>query len=312
MQQALIKRWLKDPIRRAFARLGYTILPTVTLGAISRERDELLRRAMRESGLEKLLGTNRPGDGVDYQSVMAQHGFRAAFGDLEPEFLPLMESVRPYTMTSVERMYLLYKCAEYMAKARIPGDMLECGVWRGGSMMLAAGTLMRFGDLSRTLHLFDTFEGHPKPGSVHDVDLWGTRAMDQWASQRKTDETSDWARISIEEVRSNMALTGYPMEKVKLVKGMVEKTAAPNVPQALSLLRLDTDWYASTKVGLEVFWPRLVRGGVLIVDDYGHYQGQRKAVDEFFAGRPQLLHRVDYGCRVIVKFEDSAGAARVP
>ena len=293
-------RWLKDTVRAMLKRAGYTVLPTETLQALEKERDALQRRAMRDSGLEKLLGASDAKED-DYQVRMAQHAFRAAYDDLEPEFLPLMESVRPYTMTSVERMYLLYKCAEYVAKARVPGDILECGVWRGGSMMLVARTLLQAGDRGRTLHLFDTYEGHPKPDSAHDVDLWGGRAIDQWQSVRTSDESSDWAKVSTDEVRANMALTGYPMDKVRLVKGMVEKTAAANAPAALSLLRLDTDWYASAKVGLETFWPRLATGGVLIIDDYGHYRGQRKAVDEYFAGHPELLHRVDYGCRAIVK-----------
>ena len=302
-------RWLKNAIRGMLARLGYTVLSTAAYDAMSKEREELFRRVTRDSGLDKLLGTTGGGaDPHDYQTMMASHSIKVGYDDLEPEFRPLMNSVRAYTMTSVERMYLLYKSAEYLARARIAGDMLECGVWKGGSMMLLASTLLSLGDKERTLYLFDTYEGHPKPASAHDVDLWGNRAMDQWADLRKTDETSDWAKVSIEEVRDNMARTGYPMDKVKLVKGMVEKTAASNVPRALSLLRLDTDWYESAKVGLETFWPRLVKGGLLIIDDYGHYQGQRKAVDEFFAERPQLLHRVDYGCRVIVKIEEAAGA----
>ena len=295
-------QWLKDAVRAVLRRLGYTVMPTVTYLAMAKERDQLLRRVMQDSGLEKLLGEGGVEEGRDdYQKMMARHSVKAGYEDLEPAFRPLMESVRAYTMTSVERMYLLYKCAEYLAKARIPGDLLECGVWRGGSMMLLARTLLQSGDTSRTLHLFDTYEGHPEPDSTHDVDLWGNRAAEEWARQRKAGDPAGWARVSIEEVRKNMALTGYPMEKVRLVKGMVEWTAAGNAPQALALLRLDTDWYASSKVGLEVFWPRLAVGGVLIVDDYGHSQGQRKAVDEYFAGSAQLLHRIDYSCRAIVK-----------
>lgn len=265
-------RRFKGSIRRAFQRLGFTIMRTSAYAA-----------------------------GLDYQAMMASNNLRAAFEDLEREFRPLMESVRPYTMTSVERMYHLYKSARYLSEAKVKGDMLECGVWRGGSMMLVAKTLLELGDTGRTLHLFDTYEGHPKPDSNIDVDMWGNRAVDEWKSLRKTDETSDWARVSIDEVRANMESTGYPMDKVNLVKGMVENTAAPHAPESLSLLRLDSDWYASSKVALEVFWPRLVKGGVLIVDDYGHYKGQRKAVDEYFAASPQLLHRVDYSCRAIVK-----------
>jgi O-methyltransferase len=263
---------IKGSIRRAIQRLGFTIMRTSAYGS-----------------------------GLDYQAMMASNNLKAAFDDLEPEFLPLMESVRPYTMTSLERMYHLYKSTRYLVEAKVKGDLLECGVWRGGSMMLVAKTLLEMGDTERTLHLYDTYEGHPKPDSEVDVDMWGNRAVDEWKSLRKTDETSDWGRVSIDEVRANMESVGYPMEKVKLVKGMVENTAASHPPEQLALLRLDSDWYASSRVALEVFWPRLVPSGVLVVDDYGHYKGQRKAVDEFFAGNPQLLHRVDYSCRAVVK-----------
>lgn len=238
---------------------------------------------------------------TDFQLIMAHQSLLASFDDLDPAFRPFMEFVKPYTMTSVERLYDLYKSVEYICKAKIPGDMLECGVWRGGSMMLVAKTLVAVGDTSRTLYLFDTYEGHPKPDVEEDVDLWGNRAVDDWVKHRKTDESSDWAYVSIDEVRANMESTGYPMDKVVLVKGMVESTATTPTSPHFSMVRLDTDWYASAKISLETFWPRLSRGGVLIVDDYGHYRGQRKAVDEYFAKIPVKLNRVDYSCRSIVK-----------
>lgn len=292
-------RRLKSPIRRAFNQLGFTVIRTSAYTALRRERDELIQRAFALEGVRS--GGEASVDGADHQAMMAYHILKAGFDDLDEQFRPLTDSVKPFTMTSVERMYHLYNAARYLSQAKVAGDMLECGVWRGGSMMLVAKTLLEAGDTGRTLHLFDTYEGHPKPDSKLDVDMWGNRAVDEWIDLRKTDETSDWARVTIDEVRANMQSTGYPMDKVKLVKGMVEKTAAANVPEKLALLRLDTDWYASAKVSLEVFWPRLVVGGVLIVDDYGHYKGQRKAVDEFFSGNPQLLHRIDYSCRAIVK-----------
>ena len=266
-------RFARQLIHRALNQLGYTITKTVEFDALC----------------------------TDYQLRMLQQSLMASFTDLDPGFRPVVDFVKPYTMTSLERMYDLYKSVEYLSRAAVPGDMLECGVWRGGSMMLVARTLLAMGDTSRTLYLFDTYEGHPKPDPEHDVDLWGTSAIHVWANHRKTDETSDWAYVSIDKVRSNMELTGYPIDKVVLVKGMVEKTATTHAPETLSLIRLDTDWYASAKISLETFWPRLSRGGVLIIDDYGHYRGQRKAVDEFFATAPVLLHRVDYSCRTIVK-----------
>lgn len=237
---------------------------------------------------------------IDYQLLSARNAAALGSIDFDPAFLPIMERVKSYTMTSVERMFALYKSVEYIVKAGVSGDMLECGVWRGGSMMLVAETLRSLNDTTRTLYLFDTFDGHPKPDPKNDIDLYGNSIPDE-AKNRTSDEGSDWCCVSIDEVRANMASTGYPMKNVMLVKGPVEKTAAANAPQLLSLLRLDTDWYASAKIELEVFWPRLSRKGLLIIDDYGHYPSQRRAVDEYFVKSPVMLNRVDYSCRVVVK-----------
>lgn len=124
-----------------------------------------------------------------------------------------------------------------------------------------------------------------------------------WKHHKKTKETSDWAYVSIDEIRANMLSTGYPMQNVVLVKGMIEKAAAVSAPEHLVLLRLDTDWYESTRVALDVMYPRLSDDGVLIADDYGHYLGQPKALDEYFerVATFPLLTRVDYSCRLAIK-----------
>ena len=105
-------------------------------------------------------------------------------------------------------------------------------------------------------------------------------------------------------MRANLARTGYPADKLVLVEGLLEETArdAKSLDK-LALLRLDTDWHASTKAGLEHLYPHLVSGGVLILDDYGHYQGQRSAVDDYLntTREPILLNRIDYSCRLGVK-----------
>ncbi|MDB5362934.1 MAG: hypothetical protein JWO51_4231 [Rhodospirillales bacterium] len=240
---------------------------------------------------------------ADYQVLMAEQDLMANFKDLDPAFFPLVEPVKPFTMTSIPRLHDLFKTVEYLVKASVPGDMLECGVWRGGSMMMVAKTLVAMGDTSRRLYLYDTYAGHPKPDADKDVCLWGNRAVDAWITYSKTDGTSEWAAVSVEEVRDNMASTGYPMDKVTLVKGKVEDTAPVTFPDTVALVRLDTDWYESTRVALDVFWPRLSRRGVLIADDYGHYLGQREAIDRYFADNPVLLHRIDYSCRSIVKVD---------
>ena len=240
---------------------------------------------------------------TDYQILMIHQNLLVEFKDIEPDFLALYERCKPFTMTSLERLYSLHKCAEYIAAAGIAGDLAECGVWRGGSCMLMALGLIRAGDTGRHIYMYDTFEGHPRPDPDKDVDLWGNRGIDEWRRQEEAGTLGEWGVASLAEVRGNLLSTGYPAERLIFVQGMVETTVPGNTPANLALLRLDTDWYDSTRVALRHLYPKLVQGGVLIIDDYGHYRGQRQAVDEYFAeiGEKPLLHRIDYSCRVIVR-----------
>jgi len=241
---------------------------------------------------------------TDHQIIMAQQQLLAGIRDADPRFHELYERCRAYTMTSIERLYALYKSVEYIVSANIPGDFAEAGVWRGGSCMLIAETLLALGESSRRIFLFDTFAGHPRPDAEKDSDIWGNRAIDEWQRTTGDDNHGQWAYVSLEEVQANLALTGYPSDKLVFVKGMVEKTVQNvDAKGRLALLRLDTDWYGSTAAGLEHLYPRLISGGVLIIDDYGHYKGQRLAVDEYLAARkePILLNRIDYSCRLGVK-----------
>ena len=239
----------------------------------------------------------------DYQLLMIHQNLLAEFKDIEPDFLALYERCKPFTMTALERLYSLYKCVEYIAAARIAGDLAECGVWRGGSCMLMALGLIRASDDSRRIYMYDTFEGHPQPDPEKDVDLWGNRGIDEWHRQEEAGTLGEWGVASLAEVRGNLLSTGYPAERLIFVQGMVETPVPGNTPENLALLRLDTDWYESTRVALQHLYPKLAEGGVLIIDDYGHYRGQRQAVDEYFAeiGEKPLLHRIDYSCRVMVK-----------
>ena len=240
---------------------------------------------------------------IDYQVLMKQQDENAKFRDADAPFMALYERVKQFSMTSLERLYAMYKATEYVCKGGIPGSIVECGVWRGGSMMMAALTLQALGDTSRRLLLFDTVEGLPKPNPTEDVDLWGHCAYNEWTRRRLTDESSDWAHASIEEVRENLGSTGYPPEKLEFIKGMVQNTLPRTSPETIALLRLDTDWYESTVCELNHLYPHLSDGGVLIVDDYGHMRGQRKAVDEYFSSHNEvvLLNRVDYSGRVAIK-----------
>jgi O-methyltransferase len=227
---------------------------------------------------------------------------RSAFSDLTDEENAIIDRVAPYTMTSIERQIALIRSVRYVVAHKIEGSFVECGVWKGGSSMAIALTLIQEGATDREMYLFDTFEGMSPPGECD-------RAADGTPAQSYLDWDPAktglvWAVASINDVRQNMASTGYGEDHVHYIKGPVELTLplfAPNGP--IALLRLDTDWYDSTKHELVHLFPFVSNGGILIVDDYGHWQGARKAVDEYFSalGRPYFLHRIDYTGRLLVR-----------
>jgi hypothetical protein len=152
----------------------------------------------------------------------------------------------------------------------------------------------------RDLYLFDTFEGMPPPESLdklHD----GTPAVDVLASSAK--DSLYWAYATLDEVRNNMRRTGYPAERLHFVTGKVEDTIPQYAPGTIAVLRLDTDWYSSTRHELTHLYPRLQPNGVLVIDDYGWWRGSQQAVDEFFGDFEcaPLLHRIDETARACIK-----------
>jgi O-methyltransferase len=223
-----------------------------------------------------------------------------AFLDFSPEQRNIVSAVKPYTMTSDARLAALLHAVDYVVQNDIPGDIAECGVWRGGSMMTVARSLLDHGDKSRSLYLYDTFEGMPPPAEI-DRNLNSIPAAAEL--ERDAPRTGVWCYASLADVQSNILSTGYPEDKVHLIQGKVEETIPLKLPAKLALLRLDTDWYESTKHELTHLYPLLEPNGVLIIDDYGHWQGAKAAVDEYFRARGQLvyLHRIDYTGRLLVK-----------
>jgi O-methyltransferase len=229
---------------------------------------------------------------------------------LEPEFTAIYRRCREYSMTSKARMYALYKATDYVAKTATPGDIVECGVWRGGSVMLAALTLLARDESHRKLYLFDTFEGMSKPTEYDVMSGSGKAALPEWERHRRGFYDRLRQRYyrsyvaSLEKVRANVLTTGYPPENLVFVKGKVEDTIPASAPGSIALLRLDTDWYESTKHELDCLYPRLSKNGVLIIDDYGCWAGAKKAVDEYFTGRKtELVNRIDWTGRISLKTE---------
>jgi O-methyltransferase len=224
------------------------------------------------------------------------------YADLSEEDRALVRAVKPYTLTSAEAVCALADAVRHVVKQNVEGDVVECGVWRGGSMAAVARTLVALGNFDRRLYLFDTFEGMPPPGAP-DVNFEGEVAEDLYRKRNGRGGGSEWCRASEETVARVMRECGYDESKIHLVRGRVEETIPSRAPERISILRLDTDWYESTLHELEHLFPRLSRGGVVIIDDYGHWRGARRATDEFFARRTPgvYLHRVDYTVRCGVK-----------
>ncbi|MBL4889398.1 MAG: class I SAM-dependent methyltransferase [Candidatus Lindowbacteria bacterium] len=225
--------------------------------------------------------------------------------DFEEDFLQHYAQCKQYSMTSQQRMYALYQSVIYIEENKIPGSIVECGVWKGGSAMLCAAILKKRGSTSRDIYLYDTFQGMPKPSNI-DVSHDGQKAIPQWEEMQKNDY-NEWCYAKVQEVKTNMESTGYPKEKLHYVQGKVEDTLPEVLPNKISILRLDTDWYESTYHELEHLYPRLVKNGILILDDYGHWTGAKNAVQQYFKekGIHCLLNRVDYTCRITTKVEHS-------
>jgi O-methyltransferase len=226
-------------------------------------------------------------------------------GDFSPEEIALCEEVRPYTMTSPEAIVTLASAVRHLAGRKIAGAYVECGVWKGGSMMAVARTLLNLGHTDAHLYLFDTFDGMTPP-THHDVRRGGRPAQALLDEETDREDSLLWARAPLQTVKAAIGSVGYPEQRLHYVQGRVEETLPDEAPERIALLRLDTDWYASTRHELEHLWPRLQPGGILIIDDYGWWSGARTATDEFFANIacPPFLFRVDdSGRRMAVKPE---------
>ena len=210
---------------------------------------------------------------------------RAMPSDYDEAAAAILRRVESRTMTDYSKLFALVEATRYVARSGVPGDIVECGVWRGGSMQAVALALLEQGAPDRGLHLFDTFEGMTPPT---DKDRRAGVPAAEMLAARDRDHRI-WAVAGIEDVREAMREVGYPEELVHFHRGRVEDTVPDRAPARIALLRLDTDWYESTKHELEHLYERLAPGGVLIIDDYGDWEGARLATDEFLATLPEPL-----------------------
>ena len=293
----------RDITQRMLVRAVRWILdgqePGRALGFPGRLPDPLGALARRGRGALRVL---REGD-------LAPAASRTSIVTAEAADRAIIDRVAPLTMTGPERQLALLDMVAHVERAGIPGAFVECGVWRGGSVLAMALKLRQLGAPPRHLYLYDTFEGMTEPTEL-DTSPFHPPALTEWARARHEGDRAyptlfreDDALLSDEAIVQQLVDIGYPRSHIHVVVGPVEQTLPATLPERIALLRLDTDWYESTKHELEHLYPLLSRGGGLLIDDYGHWEGCARAVEEYFGNDPMgpLLQRVDYTMRMGVR-----------
>ena len=223
--------------------------------------------------------------------------WRKNIPEIDEENKYLIEFIGEYSLTPLIRRWTLIKSLHYINKKKLIGDIVECGIWRGGNLFLAKKIQDKYPkNLKRKLYGYDTFEGMPKPTFKDGIKI-------NQVYQDFKNRNEPWTKASLDDVKNSTKKLFSNIEDFNFIKGMVEDTMKDkkNLPNKISLLRLDTDLYESTKVELNILYPLLVENGVLIIDDYGDFPGCRKAVDEYFLDKEVLMTSVDKSCRVIIK-----------
>lgn len=215
--------------------------------------------------------------------------------------LKMFEKINEISLTSLPNRWSLYQSLSYIQENNIEGDIVETGVFKGANLVLINDFLNKF-NIDKKIYAYDTYEGQPKPSNL-DFDYKGNSMIKKFSNSDKKNSNSVYC--SLENVKKNIEkYSNNNLNKLIFIKGKVEETLRDekNVPSQISLLRLDTDFYDSIKKSLEILYPKLIKGGVLIIDDYGHFKGAKIAVDDYFRDKKSIwMHRVDYTCRLMIK-----------
>jgi hypothetical protein len=208
-----------------------------------------------------------------------------------------MNICKDKTMVSANHLNFLQAIIKKINDEGISGDIVECGVWKGGCSMWMMICQKKY-NMERTFYLYDTFDGMTFPDSNKDakeaVDIYNkinqgkyTRNYDKWHQENK------WAYAPIDIVKENINLSLYDESKIQYVIGDVCSTLNTTVPLEISILRLDTDWYNSTKKELDVLFPLVTKNGYIIIDDYYAWKGSRTATDEFLQINKEKITVID-------------------
>lgn len=240
-----------------------------------------IRVALREAYQIELVPAAELEKLLKIQSEHETKSFPVEFTEQDEEIYNYVMS-NNLTMVPHEGLINTILSANYVVKNEIVGDFVECGVWRGGNALAALMVFEALGS-GKSVWLYDTFEGMTEPDE-EDFQLQSEESAKAQFEKSQRDGHNAWCYASLEDVQNNLKEAGVNLSSAKLIQGDIVETLKDekNVPDTISALRLDTDWYASTKAEMEVLYPRLTTQGVLIVDDYGYWNGSRKAIDEFF------------------------------
>jgi len=225
---------------------------------------------------------------------------KKGYPDFDEQFWSIYSKAKEFSLTTIERMYSLYQTTKYVVDNNVEGAIVECGVWKGGSVMISAATLKML-NADKEVFLYDTFEGMSDP-TEKDVSFNNESAYKNW-EQIKSSNSIILCYSTLDEVKKNVFSTGYDQNKFHFIQGKVEDTIPSQMPDKISILRLDTDWYESTYHELKHLYSKIVKGGILILDDYGYWKGAREAADQFFKENNinPLLQRIDRSGRMVIK-----------
>jgi len=303
-QRATFWRFVANEFSR---KRGIADPQQVEIDIVDKERARL---GIREADFTAVKGALARGDIADAKKLATHvnldnnmNVLSQRFHDFTPDERVVLAEGGQVSLSTPQAVVSLARAVRYVVENNIPGAFAECGVYAGGSIMVMIRTLMLCGRTDREIYLYDTFEGMPPPDE-RDVFYTGVSAQKPWASQKRGDEGhSNWVYAPLEDVKKRVAALGYPTERIHFIKGLVEDTLPRHAPENLALLRLDTDFYSSTKHEFVHLYPRLSNGGILVIDDYGAFRGVQLATDEYIAENKLsiFLHRADEHVRFAVK-----------
>ena len=216
----------------------------------------------------------------------------------------LLHDVSGLTMTGPDRIFALMKSIEFIQKNNVKGDFVECGVWRGGNLIIFQKFIDKY-KLKKKIYAYDTFKGMSEPETVDKTfDEKKAKQLLNNLMKKKINKKDNilFAYSSKKDVIQNFK-TKTRSNNLKCIEGKVEDTLKikKNLPKKIAILRLDTDWYRSTKIELEKLYPIVQKNGIIIIDDYGYWKGARKAVDEFFKKKNVVIFKIDFTGRMIIK-----------